>query len=201
MDSVTVQVSGLKELDRALGELSKATAKNVLKRTLAKAAQPIVDEAKALAPVYSGPARKRVVPGALRDSISVSTKIKNAVGKSEYAAAMRAGLGKDAARAALLAARKESAGTGSFAQVYVGPAKGKGVIRYAHIVEFGSVRTSPHPYMRPAWDMTKMTALDIIKGELASQIIDAARRVGRSRKQSADAKYRASIAAMLAAGY
>lgn len=190
--SMTVKVSGLAELDRALGELPKATARNVLKRTLEKAAAPIVEEAKTLAPVKTG---------ALRDSITTSTRVKNKVGNAEYASAMRAGLGKDAARAALLSARRANKGQGSFAELYVGPRRGKGVIRYAHIVEFGSNDTPPQPYMRPAWDGRKMQALDIIKGDLGNEIIKAARRIGRSKKQSVEVKYRASIAAMIAAGY
>ena len=201
MNGITVRVSGLVELDRALGELPKATAMNVLKRTLAKAAEPIVDEAKQLAPVYAVPPHKRISRGALRDSIVVSARIKNKVGNAEYSAAMKAGLGKAAARAALLAARSAYAGQGSVAEVYIGPARGHGVIRYAHIVEFGSVHQSPHPYMRPAWDSQKARAFEIIKSELGNEIIQAARRIGRSRKQSADVKYAASIAAMMAAGY
>ena len=192
MAGVVVQVSGLKELDLALGQLPKATAKNVLKRTLEKACAPIVDEAKQLAPVRTG---------ALRDSIVASTKNKNNVGNAEYAAAMRDGLGKEAAGAALRQARHDAKGEGSFVEMFVGPARGKGVIRYAHIVEFGSINDSPHPYMRPAWDARKDEALSLIKGELAEQIILAARRVGRSKKQSLEAKYSASIAAMYAAGY
>jgi len=190
--SITVSVSGLKELDQALGELPKATARNVLKRTLNKAAVPMVEEAKRQAPVRTGK---------LRDSIMASARVKNTVGNSEYSAAMRAGLGKEAARSALLAARKAKKGQGSFAEVYIGPARGGGIIRYAHIVEFGSVDTAPQPYMRPAWDATKDKMLTIIKDELGNEIIKAARRVGRSKKQSADVKYRASIAAMIAAGY
>lgn len=189
--SISVSVSGLSELDRALGNLSKATARNVLKRTLAKAAEPIRDEAKRLAPVRPG-------SGRLRDSIMISTKVKNKVGNAEYSAAMRAGLGKEAARSALLAARKAGKGTGSFVEVYVGPARGAGVIRYAHIVEFGSIHTAMQPYMRPAWDAQKDAALNIIKTELRDQIMAAARRVGRSKKASADMKYRASMAALLA---
>ena len=191
--SITVSVSGLKELDQALGELPKATARNVLKRTLNKAAVPMVEEAQRLAP--------RGKTGNLRDSIMASASVKNKVGNSEYSAAMRAGLGKEAARSALLAARKAKKGQGSFAEVYIGPARGGGIIRYAHIVEFGSVDTAPQPYMRPAWDATKDKMLTIIKDELGNEIIKAARRVGRSKKQSADVKYRASIAAMIAAGY
>lgn len=201
MAGVVVQVSGLKELDLALGQLPKATAKNVLKRTLEKAAAPIVEEAKQLVPVYSGPHKENVVSGALRDSIVASTKTKNTVGNAEYAAAMADGLGKEAAGAALRQARHDAKGEGSFVEMFVGPARGKGVIRYAHIVEFGSINDSPHPYMRPAWDARKDEALSLIKGELAEQIIMAARRVGRSKKQSLEAKYSASIAAMYAAGY
>ena len=192
--SVTVRVDGLAALDRALGMLPKATARNVLRRTLDKAAQPIVVEAKRHAPVKTG---------TLRDSITASTRIKNKTGSAEYRSAMKAGLGKAAARSALLAARRANKGQGSFAETYVGPARGKGVIRYAHIVEFGSNDTAPQPYMRPAWDSTKDQALSIIKAELGSEIIKAARRVGRSKKQSVAAKQSASMAALMAfeAGY
>lgn len=187
--SVSVKVSGLAELDRALGELPKATARNVLVRTLTKAAEPMAEEARRLVPVMTG---------RLRDSIMVSARVKNTVGNAEYAAAMRAGLGKADARAALLAARKASKGQGSFAQVFVGPARGGGTIRYAHIVEFGSVDTAPQAYMRPAWELSKFRVLDTIKAELGNQIIAAARRIGRSKKQSVEVKYRASVAALLA---
>lgn len=189
--SIRVSVSGFAELDKALGQLPKATARNVLKRTLDKAAQPIVDEAKTLVPVRTG---------TLRDSIVASTKVKNKTGKAEFAAAMRAGLGRDTAVAALRQARRDAKGQGSFAETFVGPARGKGVIGYAHIVEFGSVNDPPRPYMRPAWDSKQREALAIIRAELGNEIIKAARRIGRSKKQSADVKYRASIAAMLAAG-
>ena len=187
--SMTVSVSGLRQLDKALGELPKATARNVLKRTLEKSAQPMVDEAKRLAPVKTG---------TLRDSIAASFKLKNKVGNAEFAAAMRAGLGKDAAVSALRSARRAAKGQGAFAEIYVGPARGKGVIHYAHIVEFGSVKDSPQPYMRPAWDATKRRALDIIKAEIGNEIIKTARRLGRSKRSSADLKSRASNAALLA---
>jgi hypothetical protein len=57
--------------------------------------------------------------------------------------------------------------------------------------------------MRPAWDSTKDQALSIIKAELGTEIIKAARRVGRSKKQSLAAKQSASMAALMAfeAGY
>ena len=59
------KVEGLRELERALAELPKATAKNTLKRTLKLAAQPIADHAQRLAPRDTG---------GLADGIMVTTK-------------------------------------------------------------------------------------------------------------------------------
>ena len=186
--SVSVQVSGLKELDLALSQLPKATARNVLLRTLKKAGEPIAAAARAAAPVDDGN---------LRDSIAVSPKVKNRVGMSEFASAMRAGLGASAARSALRDARR-SAGGGSFAEMYVGPSKKKDALVYAHMQEFGTSKHPPHPFMRPAWDGEKDHALSIIRRELGNEIIAAARRIGRSKRAGADIKYRASLAALMA---
>jgi HK97 gp10 family phage protein len=183
--TMTISTSGFRALDQALAELPKSTARSVLIRTLKKAGQPIADEASRLAPVDTGK---------LRDRIIVSARLKNKVGGAEFAAAMRAGLGKAAAVSALRQARRD-AGGGSFAEMFVGPARG--VLAYAHLVEFGTVKNPPKPFMRPAWDGNKRQALDIIRRELGTEIIMAAKRLARSKK-SADVKYRASLAAMMA---
>lgn len=188
----SVHISGFKELDRALEELPKSTSRNVLKRTLIKAGEPIAEEARRLVPVDQG---------VLRDSIEVSARVKNKVGNAEFSAAMRAGLGKKAAASALRSARRAAKGQGSFAEAYVGPTRGKGVIQYAHLVEFGSVNNQPpRPFMRPAWDAKQSQALSIIRAELGNEILAAARRIGRSKKQSVEVKYRASVAAMIVVG-
>lgn len=62
----SVHVDGLRELDRALGELPKATARNVLLRVLKKAGQPMAEHASGLAHVRTG---------ALRNSAAVGTKL------------------------------------------------------------------------------------------------------------------------------
>ena len=186
--SVSVQVTGLKDLDRALGELPKSVAKATLVRTLKKAGEPIAQAARAAAPIDDG---------TLRDSIVVSARLKNKVGMAEFGAAMKAGLGVGAARAALRDARR-AAGGGSFAEMYVGPSQGKGVLRYAHLQEFGTSKHAAHPFMRPAWDSEKDNALAIIRRELGNEIMAAARRVGRSKRYGADIKYRASLAALMA---
>lgn len=61
-----VKVEGLKALDKALGELSKATAKNVLRRVGKKALEPVAQEARELVPVDEGH---------LKASIAVGTKL------------------------------------------------------------------------------------------------------------------------------
>jgi HK97 gp10 family phage protein len=185
MSRTVVSLSGFRDLDRALAELPKATARNTLKRTLVKAAEPIAERARELVPVDQGQ---------LKASIAVSPRIKNKVGNAEYSAAMRQGLGRAAAVQAMRDARRASAG--SFAEMFIGPTVPAGF--YGHLVEFGTRKAIAQPFMRPAWDATQREALDVIKAELASQIIASARRLGRSKRQSAEVKYRASLAALMA---
>lgn len=63
------RVEGLREIERALKELPKATGKTILRNALKKRAKPIADAARAAAPV------RAVGGGQLRDSIAVSTKL------------------------------------------------------------------------------------------------------------------------------
>jgi HK97 gp10 family phage protein len=186
---VQVEVQGLKELDAALAQLPRSIQRSTLMRVLKKAGQPIADTARALAPERSGKLKKSIV---------VSARLKNSVGKSEFSAALRAGLGVGAARQALRAARRAAPGK-SFAEMYVGTAAGTGVVRYAHIVEFGSSKLPPNPFMRPAFDAESSMALVIIRRELGNEIMASARRIGRSKRYSAEVKFSASMAAMMAA--
>jgi HK97 gp10 family phage protein len=66
MAGVKVRVDGLREIQDALHQLPKATAKNVMRRVLKARAQPIAEKARQLVPVDEGD---------LRDSIVVSTKL------------------------------------------------------------------------------------------------------------------------------
>jgi HK97 gp10 family phage protein len=65
-NKVTIKVEGLKELDEALREFSKATERNIIRRSLLAAGEPIRDAAAARAP------RLR---GALAASIGEGTKL------------------------------------------------------------------------------------------------------------------------------
>lgn len=50
MVKTTVKITGLKELDRALGQLPKATAKAALRRVLKQAAEPLAQKMRQNAP-------------------------------------------------------------------------------------------------------------------------------------------------------
>jgi HK97 gp10 family phage protein len=163
-----VRVSGLRELDAALGELPKAAARRVVVRVLTKAAEPMAETARTLAP--DDP--ETGAPD-LHTSIAVSTKLRNPAGKQEFAAVMRAGGSREEAVAALRAARS-AGGDESFAEVFVGPDKegSHGVLQ-----EFGTVHHGPQPFMRPAFDRHKGQALEIIKRDLGDEILKTAKRI------------------------
>lgn len=65
-----VYIEGLRELDAALGNLTKATAKGVLRRVGLKALQPVADAMKA-----GAPDDPETGGNDLRSSISVGTKL------------------------------------------------------------------------------------------------------------------------------
>lgn len=164
-----VSVTGLRELDAVLGDLSKSAAKRVLQRVLMRAAEPMAEAARQLAPDDPDTGAPD-----LHTSIAVSTKLRNPAGKAEFAAVMRGGGSKADAVAAMREAR--SAGGESFAEVYMGPGKGgaHGVLQ-----EFGTVHHAPQPFMRPAFEQHKGEALNIIKRDLGDEIDKAARRAAK----------------------
>lgn len=60
MARTVVKVEGLKELEAALKQLPRATAKNVMKRVLMQAGQPVADKAESMAPVKTGKLQKSI---------------------------------------------------------------------------------------------------------------------------------------------
>jgi HK97 gp10 family phage protein len=162
-----IKVEGLKEIQAALQDLSKATAKNVVKRVLLKRAQPIVEAARTRAPVRTGK---------LRDAIIAQARGGNA-GKAAFAEAMRGGASRvEAGRAA----REANRAAGSTVEVVIGPHDGA---FYASLVEFGTAHSSPKPFLRPAWDAGKMQVLDGVGDDMWAEIKKAlARRARRLAK-------------------
>lgn len=165
-----VQVEGLKELEASLSDLPKTVARNTLRRALRKAAQPIHDLARSNAPY--DPDRKQGTH--LRDSIFILAKVRNLTGLKEFGETLHGGGTREEAVSALRTARREAGGGESRAEVSVGTSA-----PHAHLVEFGTVKMSAEPFLRPAWDATKDQALALISTELATEIEKTRARAAR----------------------
>lgn len=163
---VTMQIAGAKELDAALAEFTKATARNILQRTLLKAADPILETAQALAPV-----RKGVLKSKIRKD---TRKPKGHSSKAAFAEAMRAG-GTKAEAAAYQRAYNEAYGQ-TFAEAFVGV---EGGVAQAWPQEIGTVNHAPQPYIRPAFEQRGADAQRIIETELSGEIERARQRAAR----------------------
>ncbi len=167
MPKEAVRIEGLKELEAALKELPKATGKNVIRRALTKAAQPMADEAEAKIRV------KKV-----KDPIAVS-KIKfsgGEAGKRAFAEALARGASRAEAGQAARSANAESDDDPKITSgiLVLGPTK-----RAFYGFEFGTVKQAPQPFMRPAWDDNKNDAVGIIAEQLKIEIDKAVARIAK----------------------
>lgn len=147
--SVSFEVTGFKDVDKAIEQLSKSAGKGVLRRSLKSAAEPMAEIARSLAPndpLTSG--------DDLGSSIAVSTKL------SKRQAAMHRKMFRDD-RASV--------------EMFIGPAPDPA----AWNQEFGNVNHGPQPFMRPAWDQDKMAMLDRLSKELWAELEKAVKRAER----------------------
>lgn len=157
---VRVHVAGLKECRDALASLPSATTRNVMRKILVNRAEPFKDSARSLAPRETG---------FLADTVRVQSRTGGGAGKAAFAAVMAAGGSRSAAGAA---ARGANSAAKSAVEVFIGPNAGPREIA----AEFGTKDRMAQPFMRPAWDMNKMPALDNIRNDLWIEIQKAVRR-------------------------
>lgn len=152
-----LKLSGFKELDKKLGELSKSTGTRVLQRAGMAAMEPMRKRAETLAPDDV----KTPAPD-LHRGIVISK---------------RANLGRAAA---------DAMESGNRATIYVGPASDLPRYARAMVGEFGSYKMAPIPYMRPAFHQTGQQVLDTV-AELIGAEIDkvVARAAARFAKRAA----------------
>lgn len=156
-----VEFKGGIELQAALRELgSKVTAKNVGKRALVKAAEPIAAKAKALAPDDPATGAGKY----LRESI------KAAPGKRNRGDRVWALVGIDASVDPAKYVNRKS-GSGSY--------RDPGVAGVAGIIEFGRSGVPPKPFMRSAWESEAPASPGRIANELRVEIDKAAQRAAR----------------------
>jgi HK97 gp10 family phage protein len=182
---VNAKVTGFKEFEAALLQIDKAaTRKNVARRALNIAGKAVADAMRSRAPVDDGD---------LRDSVLVSTKIKGEAGKAAYAQTMRKTAGNKAmAVKAKRDAQRKAKGSMPPVMMFVGPST---KAYHAHFIEFGTKPhinaglfagskhpgTAPQPFIRPAWDATSGTALDLIAEAMGQEIMKAAARQAKRR--------------------
>ena len=161
---MAIKVEGLRELDRALAQFSKSTARGVLNRALKKAAVPIRDQAKADAPVDTGE---------LRESINIRVKgVGGSAGKAAYAAAMRAGATRGEAAQAAREASREAGSQPLSAVVSIGADA-----PHAVFAEYGARGHSGNMFLSAAMRSRATDALALVAKELKVEIDKTAKRV------------------------
>jgi HK97 gp10 family phage protein len=62
--------------------------------------------------------------------------------------------------------------------------EGRSVLNYASFAEYGTIYTPAHPYLRPAWERTKGMVLEILERELKIEFEKAAARIARKQAKS-----------------
>jgi HK97 gp10 family phage protein len=159
----SVSVEGFSDLHAALKELSRATERNVLKRAVKKAGQPILEAAQSHAPVKTGQ---------LRDSIRLTVGFDDPDFRRRARAAF-------SATGSARGVKRTKGGGNVLAQVRAGG----NLAPYASLIELGSVRITAHPFLRPAFDEQSSDALALLKETLGVEVRKAtARRARRLAK-------------------
>lgn len=162
-----IEVSGLSELrDTLRNKLPQALQGKALQRALAKAAKPIVDDAKARAPTrkpygFVGPMRtgEKSPPGNLRKSI--------------YSGRSRSSTKTAESRIISVRSRRNQAWYWKFIEFGRGVVtREKGSLGTPGKGFFGKVvkAFAARPFLRPAFEANKYRALDIFKKSLAPEI-------------------------------
>jgi HK97 gp10 family phage protein len=150
---LTFQIEGLKELEAALMQLSKATGKTVLRNALKKAAAPIAEAAKENVPVDEG---------RLKESISVNTRLV----KSQQPGGFRD-------RTAVNVHVGADAKNGPHAHLVEFGTKPRFHKKSGKYVGMAPAQ----PFLRPAWDANKEKALKIFAEQVWHELVKVARRM------------------------
>jgi hypothetical protein len=177
---MTFHLEGLREVEKALGEMKKATAKAVLRRAGTKALTPMVETARAnLAAQIKGRKLTKRQQRRVRtvQKMGVSTRLSRRQGSAH---------------------RRMFASDRASVEMFGGVASS----RHAHLIEFGSGhrqnrkirgkalskprstgRMPRMPFMRPAWDAHKHGMVESIGRDLAEEVQrTAARLAARAAK-------------------
>lgn len=155
-------VKGLSELSAALKELPNRIARNALRQSVARGAALIRDEAKARAPIATDSgAPGNPVPGTLRRSILIKhDNQRSSLTTQTYVVTVRHG--KQYRNQGKKGNRSQDA-------------------YYWRWVEFGTVKMSARPFLRPAFETQKAAAVQEIARVLAERIAQEAKTLPGAR--------------------
>ena len=160
----TVKIEGLSELLKGLEEFKKSTQPGILERAVKRAAKPVMETAKTLAPVDTGALKK-----------SITTKVvRNNAGKAAFAAVMKGGGSKSEAAAAAREANSAARAVGSGPSALV---RVQAAAPHAHFAEWGTKHSAAHPFMGPAFLEGQQTVPRSIAADLKIEMEKSARRI------------------------
>lgn len=163
-ESARLRIEGLADAERAMDNLSKAVGRNVLRRALRKAAEPMRVLAEELAPEQSGTLKGSIRIGSLLNQSQTQLR------------------------------RKMSLADRTAIELFLGPSYLRGAGgRHGHLVEFGTAPhvngglyagthhpgTAPQPFLRPAFDAQARPTIERLKPLLWEEIERAAERAAR----------------------
>ena len=125
----------MKELYDALEQLPVKLEKNVLRGAIRAGAKPVADEARRKAPVLKDFDPRRIFGELAKSVREMATGVKNGIVKGGVVAGGKSTVGRG----------KDKVEADPF---------------YAHMVEYGTVKMPPQPFMRPAIDTRTQAAID-----------------------------------------
>lgn len=158
--AVTFKMTGDKELNRAMRKLATDRgADGAALSSLARALTPVVATAKSLAPAETG---------LLRETIGVRYRQYRRSRTTFGSVGPRTRMGRNVTR---------TSGLGLKYEVYSNPTK------YAHLVEFGTVRTAAKPFLRPSYATHEKQIIATVGAGLGKYLEKAAAR-NRARKRN-----------------
>ena len=155
-----VRVEGLDELAKALRELPKRLVRNGLRASVYAGAKVIRDEARLKAPVATrqlGPNQQP--PGTLKRSI-IMKQVPELSGEQKQTFFVTVRHGKK---------YRKQGKNGNLSQD----------AWYWRFVEFGTVKMTARPFLRPAFESKRYEAVDAIKNRLAERIEQAAQELSK----------------------
>ncbi|MGV6989652.1 HK97-gp10 family putative phage morphogenesis protein [Testudinibacter sp. P80/BLE/0925] len=155
MGSVTVKVSGLKELQKAMGELGRKASNRIAVKAMRKGGAIVRDKARANAPVLTEnvPHRKA---GTVKKAISSRTKIGRNGKTNTYVWV------KGLSTKQILKFKGKTGRSGAF--------NPKDPF-YWRFLEFGTSKMPAKPFMRPAFEQSKQQAAKAIIDTLRTEIL------------------------------